>query len=324
MPFTMLGGDDAYPRRFRLRIGLYFDGPLPVRKYGGTERVIVWLARGLRELGHDPVILAREGTRLDAFPVHGLPAGVIRSMALDPEFRLDPSLPERVDVIHFHAATAGQVQVPHLTTIHGNARPGRFGPDHVFVSRDHMLRMWGRHYVYNGIDPADYEYRTEKTGDLMFLGLASRRVKGVDRAIRIARKADRRLRIAGGWRPSLDPRIRWEGLVDNERKRKLLARARALLNPIRWQEPFGLVVVEALVSGTPVIASPLGAMNELITPQVGALCEEDEAFLDAIDRIGEWSPEACRQRVLDRFTHREMAASYLSLYRRAIGGTLAE
>ncbi len=318
----MLGRDDEHSWRVRLRIGLYFDGPLPVRKYGGTERVIVWLARGLRELGHDPVILAREGTRLDALPVHELSPDTIRGMTHDPDFRFDPSIPDGIEVIHFHSATAGRLDLPHLTTIHGNARPGRFGADHVFVSRDHMVRMWGRHFVHNGIDPADYEFRRDKGTDLLFLGLASRRVKGVDRAIRIARKANRRLRIAGGWRPSLDSRIRWAGMVDNERKRELLSDACALLNPIRWQEPFGLVVVEALVSGTPVIASPLGAMNELLTPQVGALCEDDASFLAAIERIGEWSPDACRQRVLDHFTHTIMAENYLRLYRRAIDGTL--
>ena len=318
----MLGCYDALPRRVLLRIGLYFDGPLPVRRYGGTERVIVWLARGLRELGHDPLILAREGTRLGELPVHELSPSTIRRMAQVSDFRLDPSIPDGIDVIHFHSATAGSLELPHLTTIHGNARPGRFGADHVFVSRDHMVRMWGRHFVHNGIDPADYEFRTNKSTDLLFLGLASRRVKGVDRAIRIARKADRRLCIAGGWRPSLDRRIHWAGMVDNERKRELLSEACALLNPIRWLEPFGLVVVEALVSGTPVIASPLGAMNELVTPQVGALCEDDASFLEAIERIGEWSPDACRQRVLDHFTHTIMAQNYLRLYERAIDGTL--
>ena len=318
----MLGCDDALPRRVLLRIGLYFDGPLPVRRYGGTERVIVWLARGLRELGHDPLILAREGTRLGELPVHELSPSTIRRMAQASDFRLDPSIPDGIDVIHFHSATAGSLELPHLTTIHGNARPGRFGADHVFVSRDHMVRMWGRHFVHNGIDPADYEFRTNKSTNLLFLGLASRRVKGVDRAIRIARKADRRLCIAGGWRPSLDRRIHWAGMVDNERKRELLSEACALLNPIRWLEPFGLVVVEALVSGTPVLASPLGAMNELVTPQVGALCEDDASFLEAIERIGEWSPDACRQRVLDHFTHTIMAQNYLRLYERAIDGTL--
>jgi glycosyltransferase involved in cell wall biosynthesis len=307
-----------------LRIGLYFDGPLPVRKYGGTERVIVWLARGLRELGHEPTILARDGTQLSEFPVHEIPVSAIRNMARDPEFRLDPWIRDSLDVVHFHSMTSGGLATPHITTIHGNGIPGSFGPEHVFVSQDHMRRMWGRHYVYNGIDPADYEFRREKNGDLLFLGLASRRVKGVDRAIRIARRSNRRLLIAGGRGISFSRRIRWAGMVDNERKRELLASSSALLNPIRWLEPFGLVAVEALVSGTPVIASPLGAMCELVVPEVGALCPDEDSFLEALDRIGDWSPDRCRARVLEHFTHLTMAGGYLELYRRAIAGTLAD
>ena len=305
-----------------MKIGLYYDGTLPVRRYGGTERVVVWLARGLRELGHQPVILARTGTSLSPFPVHELSSSTIRQMAADPEFRLDPWLPEDLAVVHFHSPVAGRLDLPQITTIHGNGEPGSFGPTDVFVSRDHMRRMRGDNFVYNGIDPSDYEYRRDKSEELLFLGLASRRVKGVDRAIRVAKLADRRLLIAGGRGLTLDRRISWGGLVDDVRKREVLATACALLNPIRWQEPFGLVVIEALVSGTPVLASPLGAMPELVTPQVGALCEEDEEFVHAIDRIGEWDPDACRQRVLDGFTHIVMAGNYVTLYQKAVAGLL--
>ncbi len=192
------------------------------------------------------------------------------------DFRLDPWLPDDMDVVHFHSRVAGRLDLPNLTTIHGNGEPGSFGPTDVFVSRDHMRRMRGGNFVYNGVDPADYEFRADKTDQLLFLGLASRRVKGVDRAIRVAKLADRRLLIAGGRGLTLDRRISWGGLVDDVQKRDLLAGACALLNPIRWQEPFGLVVIEALVSGTPVLASPLGAMPELVTPRVGALCETDD------------------------------------------------
>jgi glycosyltransferase involved in cell wall biosynthesis len=294
-----------------------------VRKYGGTERVIVWLARGLREHGHEPVILAREGTVLPGYRVHELPPSAIRRMATETDFSLDPWLPGELDLIHFHSPVVGHSDVPHLTTIHGNGEPGSFDGSHVFVSRSHMRRMRGQHFVYNGIDPADYDFRESKEEYLLFLGLASRRVKGVDRAVRIAKQAGQRLRVAGGWRPSLDRRIRWMGMVDDQRKRDLLAGGRALLNPIRWEEPFGLVVVEALVSGTPVLATPLGAMPELVTQEVGALCSNDLEFTEAVARIGSWEAGACRQRVLDHFTHVEMAASYLDLYDLAIAGGMS-
>ena len=184
--------------------------------------------------------------------------------------------------------------------------------------------MGGRHFVYNGIDPDDYAFADDKEDFLLFLGLARRRVKGVDRAERIARAAGVRLVIAGGRRFHLSPRIRSVGLEDDRQKRDLLSRARALLNPIRWEEPFGLVVVEALASGTPVLASRRGAMPELITPEVGILCDDDEAFVRGLEGVGAIDAAACRGRVEDCFTHLHMARGYLRLYELAIAGRLDE
>jgi glycosyltransferase involved in cell wall biosynthesis len=307
-----------------MRIGLYFDDRLPVTKYGGTERVVVWLARGLARLGHEPVILTPPGTRIPDLRCEAVPRTAVRRMSREADFRLDPHLPPGLDALHFHNPVRGQCGLPHVTTIQGNAENADFDSEHVFVSRDHMERMGGRHFVYNGIDPADFRYSDEKEEYLLFLGLASRRVKGVDRAERIARRTGRDLVVAGGWRLNLRRHIRSVGLVDDARKRDLLSGARALLNPIRWNEPFGLVVTEALVSGTPVLASPLGSMRELITPEVGFLCQDDDAFVAALERLHEIDPAACRARVEQGFTHTDMAAAYLELYELALEGRLDE
>ena len=305
-----------------MRIGIYHHERLPVKKYGGTERVVIWLARGLVELGHDPVLLTPTGSRVWEFPTHEIPARVFKRMSSEPHFRLDPHLPVGLDVVHWFCSVRGSCEVPSLRTVHGNAKNPDFGPGHVFVSRDHMQRMGGRHFVYNGIDPDDFRFNPDKEGFLLFLGLVSRSVKGVDRAERITRATGSRLIIAGGRRLNLTRSIRSVGMVDDVRKRELLSRASALINPIRWNEPFGLVVTEALVSGTPVLASPLGAMPELVTPDVGFLCENDDAFVAAVDRIAEIDPDACRARVEGGFTHLDMARGYLELYERARAGTL--
>mgnify|MGYP001812382846 CR=1 FL=1 len=305
-----------------MKVGLYHHERLPVEKYGGVERVMIWLARGLKELGHEPVLLTPPESRVEEFPTHVIPARAFKRMEIHDDFSLDPYLPGGLDVVHFHDNTRGSCAVPAIFTVHGNAWASTIGPREVFVSRDHMTRMGGAHFVYNGIDPHDYCFAAEKEDFLLFLGLASRSVKGVDRAERIARMAGRELVIAGGRRFNLSRKIRSVGLVDNTRKRELLARASALLNPIRWAEPFGLVVIEALASGTPVLAPPLGSMPELVTADVGFLCEHEEEFAQAIDRIGELDPAACRARVEGGFTHVHMARGYVELYRRAISGTL--
>lgn len=307
-----------------MRVGIFFHNRLPVRKYGGTQRVIVWLARALRELGHEPWIITRPGTRLPEFPTAEVPKRIAVDSRQDAEMLLDPWLPGGLDVVHFFNQVAARTELPRLTTEHGNGYRGPVRPEHVFVSRNHMERHGGRHFVYNGIDPADYEFRPDKEDFLLFLARVRWKVKGVDRAERIAKAADRRLVIAGGRRFHLDRRIRSVGEVDDERKARWLARARALLNPIRWEEPFGLNVAEAMVSGCAVLASPLGSMPELVTPDVGFLCGSDEEFVERLGELGRIQPEACRQRVLSNFTHLHMAEAYVSLYRRAIAGTLGE
>ena len=113
-------------------------------------------------------------------------------------------------------------------------------------------------------------------------------------------------------------------MVGGEQKRRLLAGARALLFPIRWEEPFGIVVAEALASGTPVIASRRGSLPELVPPEVGFLCDTEDEFVEAVGRIDEIDPAACRRRAEERLDASRMAADYLELYRRALEGRLEE
>jgi len=104
----------------------------------------------------------------------------------------------------------------------------------------------------------------------------------------------------------------------------LLAGARALLFPIRWEEPFGIVVAEALISGTPVITTPHGAMPELVTPDVGFLCRDEQELEEAIGRVATLSPAACRQRALEHFTSSVCAHKYVHYYQRLRAGGALE
>ena len=174
-------------------------------------------------------------------------------------------------------------------------------------------------FVYNGIDPDEYRFESKKSDYLAFCAKASWRVKNVDGAISLARKSKRLLRVVGGRRVIREWRgVRWEGMLGGAHKADALANARALLNPIIWNEPFGLAVAEALVSGTPVIASRRGSMPELVSSDVGAICETEQEFLAAIGDISSIRPDACRQRALDLFHYRTMVRSYVALYRRVI------
>jgi glycosyltransferase involved in cell wall biosynthesis len=191
--------------------------------------------------------------------------------------------------------------------------------DTVFLSRAHAA-MYGRDcFVYNGLDPADYVFRDKKDDYFLFLARVTRSSKGVERAVALARRMGFKLVIAGGYKFSLSRKIRSVGMVGGAEKAELIAGARALLSPISWPEPFGLAVIEALCSGTPVITAPCGAMPELVTPDTGFLCGDMPAMEAAVERIGEISPHDCRRRVMENFTAELMAENYLTIYRRIIG-----
>lgn len=305
-----------------MHVALVTHHRLPVRGYGGTQRVVVWLARALRELGHHVTVVAGRGTRLPEFRVREVRKRDFRRLYGEPAHDAGDFVPEDADVVHFQAPIAARVPKPNLVTIHGNGPPGIYPANAVFVSRDHMTRMGGRFFVYNGVDPADYRYRADKSDYYLFLGKPSRQSKGVAVAERVARRTRVRLIVAGGWRWRWARRIRWVGSVGGDRKAELLAGARALLFPIQWEEPFGLVVAEAWASGTPVLAAPRGSMPELVRPEVGRLCDTESEFVEAVETLernpGLYAAEACRRHVVEHLSHLHMAREYLALYRRAI------
>ena len=293
---------------------------LPVTRYGGTPRVAYWQAKAQAELGHRVTLLAPPGSHCPGVRVVEVPRHASA-----------PALPPGIDVVHVHGSGQTGADMPHLVTTQGNSPVElRYAPNKVYVSRDHARRGGAKAFVYNGVDPDEFIYRERKDDYILFLSKASRRVKGVDVAIRLARRLGFRLVVAGGTRwslrrtggfwDSLCGDVHFCGEVGGQRKADLLAGARALLLPIRWEEPFGIVVAEALVSGTPVITAPRGSMPELVTPEVGFLCRDEDDMAAAIRRAGEISPADCRRRALEHLTSRVCAQKYVHYYQRLLGG----
>ncbi len=284
---------------------------LPVQGYGGTQRVVVALVRGLAELGHRVTLLAQPGSRVREARVVEVAARRLR----DPGIDLTPFLPADADVLHAHFPLArGPAGLPFLQTLHGNLKANEAPPPNtVCLSRDHARRHGVAAFVYNGLDPAEYIFRRRKESWDLFLGRLHS-AKGYHWAIEAAKKTGRRVLVAGGWRPSFTGAVKYVGEVDGNRKAVLLARARCLWNPVLWDEPFGLVSIEALFSGTPVLGTHRGALPEVLTPEVAALCDTLEQILDAQQSIGTRSPDACRAHALRHFTHQAMAERYVEVY----------
>ena len=204
--------------------------------------------------------------------------------------------------------------MPHLFTWHGNARAGEvLPPNVVFLSADHAHRHGRDAFVYNGLDLSDYRFERAKEDYHLFIGRLHA-AKGWRWAIKGARRAGRRIVLAGGWRPTLRRGVRFVGAIDGEPKARLLAGARCLWMPAQWAEPFGLTLIEALASGTPVVGTRQGALPEIVDAATGRLGDTLEELVELVPAVESLDPAACRARVERFFTHRAMAEGYLRMY----------
>jgi glycosyltransferase involved in cell wall biosynthesis len=220
-----------------------------------------------------------------------------------------------------------------VLTVHGNGKPGEIFPlNTVFLSRDHAERHNGNVFVYNGIDPAEYRFlpNGEKKNWYLFLSKTSWSVKNLKGAIHIGSRLKADLHIAGGQRPwglrmaALLSGMKWVGPVAGEKKAEVLSQAKALLFPVIWPEPFGLVVVEALMSGTPVIASRKGSLSELLPDDVGRVLEPPvsregiDVWVNFLRTPHSWNAERCRAWAKEHFHYSKMAEGYEALYKKVI------
>jgi glycosyltransferase involved in cell wall biosynthesis len=286
---------------------------LPVKGYGGTERIVVALVRGLAALGHRVTLIAATGTKLDEARIVEVPPKALR----DPKLDLSKFFPSDADVLHAHFLVRQLPSggMPFLQTLYGNLKEGEAVPPHtVFLSRNHAARNRSAHFAYAGLDPQEFVFRDRKDDYDFFIGRLHS-AKGYHWAIEGAKRTGRRLVLAGGWRPSFTGRIKYVGEVDGKEKAELLAGARCLWMPALWDEPFGLTTIEALFSGTPVLGTKRGALPEVLTSEVGALCDTLEDMIEASRTIHTRDARACRAHAQRWFTHVAMAEEYARLYK---------
>ena len=294
-----------------MRVTLLHHTRLPVRGYGGTERVVVALARGLAELGHQVSLIAPTGTTVSGVQVVPVSGRIIRGQEFDPT----PFIPPGADILHAFFPLSSRPALPWVWTLEGTTRAGTTRPENtIYVSRDHAARHGSASFVYNGVDPAELSFRSAKGDYDLFLGRLHQS-KGYHWAIEGARAAGRRLIVAGGWRPTLSRHVRFVGEVHGQRKAELLAGARLLWMPAQWDEPFGLTLIEALWSGTPVLATRRGALPEVLGAEVAEFGDTVEALVARLPAMARKDPAACRARAEQYFSHLRMAGEYVRFYR---------
>jgi glycosyltransferase involved in cell wall biosynthesis len=329
---------------------------VPPKGYGGIEWVVSLLADGLADAGHDVTLFATGDSTTSAhlesiFDVAPGPAA-INDVILDAThsmFALRDAR-ERFDILHVHSpfsalAAAIETGVPVVHTVHGSFTPpmrrlySLVADRAWYVAISQAQRRFDEHLryggvVYNGIDLERYPFRERKDDFVLFLGRADPD-KGWLRAVETAKLAGEHLvsavKIAHvseheEWvnrvKPAMPADFEVFGEIGFEQKIDLLSRAKAVLFPIDWPEPFGLVMAEAMACGTPVIATPRGSVPEVIEDGVTGYVVDVESFparaaerlrdLDAID------PNACRHRVEERFSARAMVDGYVSVFERVL------
>jgi glycosyltransferase involved in cell wall biosynthesis len=327
---------------------------VPPVSYGGTERIVSYLTEELIAQGHDVTLFASGDSTTQA----NLIAQCERSLRLNStcadrlayhflELEQVSRNASLFDIIHFHIdylhyPLSRKIEVPHVTTLHGRLDLPDLVPlyrefaDVPVVSISDAQRIplpwinW-QGTVYHGIPLDLYNYK-ENPGDyLAFLGRISPE-KRVDRAIEIAKRAKMPLKIAAKVdsddrsymeeeiQPLLDhPLVEFIGEVGEEEKAKLLGGAYALLFPIDWVEPFGIVMIEAMACGTPVVAFRQGSVPEVIDHGVtGFIVDDIEESLVALEKIHGFDRSLCRKVFETRFSVPRMTSDYVSIYERLV------
>ncbi len=330
---------------------------VPPQGYGGVENVCADLVDGLVDRGHEVTLIGAgtsgtPGRFVATYDVppsarlgEPLPEVLHAAAAARAIVELDP------DVVHDHTL-AGPLQArgrdaPTVVTMHGPVagEPGEYyrqlgtSIDLVAISTAQRLAATDLPWVgtvHNALDVASFPFREDKDEVVLFLGRLHPD-KAVHLAIDAARDAGLPIMVAGKCtepvereylrthiEPRLDPEVTLLGPVDAREKRTLLARAAALVFPIVWDEPFGMVMIEAMACGTPVVALRRGSVPEVVVDGVtGVVCDTPDQLPDAIHQARRLAPVACREHVRDKFDVATMVTRYEAVYRASIETRLA-
>jgi glycosyltransferase involved in cell wall biosynthesis len=323
--------------------------PVPPVRYGGTELVVDLLARELRDARCD-VTLFTTGDATCPVPRRWLYPEALGTAVAPRGEREHVARAYRdlagVDVIHDHTVTGPTATdlhppgVPVVTTVHGALTPemrrryaaaASAGVAVVAISeaqRRTAPEVPVAAVIHHGVEPARFPLGPGDGGYVLFIGRMTPD-KGAHRAIEVARAAGRRILLAAKmWEPDerryftqviepmLGPDAVYVGEVGGRDKLDLLAGAEALVNPIRWPEPFGLVMIEALACGTPVLSFPHGAATEIVEHGVtGFLCTDEADMAAHLAKVADLDRARCRAAVESRWSSARMARDHLALYR---------
>jgi glycosyltransferase involved in cell wall biosynthesis len=324
--------------------------PVPAPAYGGTEAVLDELARGLLAAGHEVLLICHPDSTCPVPKASVIPAEDAVRMGrtiIEIEHAIGAyELVQHADIVHDHTLTGPihSAKYPDLAVVTTNHNPFTRPYNTLYgavVPRVAVVAISASHaastqvpvdaVVHHGINVDDYPFGAGDGGYVALLGRMAAN-KGVHRAIAVAKTAGIRLKIAAKMRepherayfeefvePHLGGNVEYLGEVDADGKRELLSGAAALLNPISWREPFGMVMLESLACGTPVVGCPQGAAPEIVEHGLtGFLGDSDAELINGVNSLDRIDRSVCREQARQRFSVERMVEGYLRVYERRL------
>lgn len=306
-----------------MRILIVSKSKVPAHQYGGTERVIWSLGKGLAQLGHQVSYLVKQGSTCPFAEI----------IPINPDLKVHQQIPKSFDIVHYHFRPEQTTDLPYVTTMHGNSNEQEdLDANTIFVSKNHASRFGSESFVHNGLDWSQYpKPDLQSNRDYFhFLAKAAWRVKNVKGAIDTIKQipkghlkvlGGRRINFSMGFRLTLSPKVSFEGMVNDRQKANFLQHSKGLVFPVRWHEPFGLAIIESLYFGCPIFATPYGSLLELVKDDVGYLSNSSYDMAQAMLDANLFSKNHCHDYAREQFDHLSMAKNYLRKYEIVLNGS---
>lgn len=305
-----------------MKIAIQHHTALPIHGYGGTERIVFWHMKELARLGHTVYFIGPSSSDVEKYGIIH-----IKEDSNQAENWIE-LIPKDTDIIHLNYNFKVPINIPTINTVHGNGKPGEvFTDNSVFVSKAHAKLHNATAYIYNALDFDEYPITEEilnkklQWDHFLFLAKASWKVKNLKHCVEACRKNHKHLHVAGGRWWGLSRYIHSHGIIGGEKKLELLKNADCLLFPVRWPEPFGIAVIEAMAYGLPVIGSKYGSLPELIKPEVGFIAENKEQLISLVgENKKQFNRAEIRSYAEKTFAIDQYSKKYLELYEKVIKG----
>lgn len=325
---------------------------VPPKKYGGVERIAAFLCDGLTKKGHKVTLFASGDSKTKAKLVPLIEKGVIPSGGYWGDYWWNPfnhsvafGMAKDFDIIHCHWGIMGAyfqqfVKTPVIYTMHNISPAGdlrwkvfdyyKKELNLVFISKSEKksspIRFKNSWIIYNGIDMKPFKFNPKPKDHLIWIARVHKE-KGIENAIEIAKKTKHKLIMAGQIQPQmkkyfekkikplLGTKIKFIGELSQEQLPAFYGQAKACLYPIEWEEPFGLVMVESMAAGTPVIGFKRGAVPEVIKDgKTGFVVDTVPQAIEALGKIGQIERADCHKRVEENFSSQKMVDEYEKVY----------